>query len=313
MNTDWFKEAQYGLFVHYMSELQNLTPFNPKEFDRGLHQDQVTDWNTCVNAFNVNLFAEQASQAGAAYVMFTLGQCSGYFCAPNSIYDAYTGHAAGEKCSERDLILDLHEALEAKGIKLMLYLIAHSPYGDQEASVALGSPELAANGYHYLPTPVFRDRWSEVIKEWSDRYGSKIVGWWFDGYYSDLYYNDVYCMTLSKAAKSGNSDSIVAFNPGLVIVKATIADDYTAGEQAVMELFPEDRWVDGIQWHCLTFLGDFWAYTNNKLPDEEVVQYVKNCTDKQGVVTLDVGVYRDGSISPEQMGFLKNLKEAIRG
>lgn len=279
-----------------------------------MHQGQATDWNTCVIAFDVDTFAEQAYEAGAGYVMFLLGQCSGYFCSPNSAYDAYTGYQAGERCSERDLIMELSDALGAKGIKLMLYPISHSPYNDVQATNRLGSPELAANGYHYQPTPLFRDRWSEVIQEWSNRYGTRVSSWWFDGYYSDhLNYDDSFCEAYSKAVKSGNPDSIATYNPGLFIKKETVCDEYAAGEMENIFNLPTGRWVEGIQWHCLTFLGGFWGYTNSKYAAGEIIQYVKTCTDLEGVVTLDVGVSRDGHISPVQLEIMRQMNQVVWG
>ena len=40
-------------------------------------------------------------------------------CAPNKAFSDFTGYAPGEKCSRRDLILDLAGALNAKGVKLI--------------------------------------------------------------------------------------------------------------------------------------------------------------------------------------------------
>jgi hypothetical protein len=34
--------------------------------------------------------------------------------------------------------------------------------------------------------PAFAENWSEVSQEWSDRYGDKVSGWWFDGGYAHI-------------------------------------------------------------------------------------------------------------------------------
>ncbi len=100
-NTDWFKDAKYGVFMHFL----------PGD-DRGL---------ALVKEFDVEGLSRQLETLGAKYFVLTLGQNSGFFNAPNAAYDRYTGYAPGERCSTRDLPLDLYRVLQPKGIRLMLY------------------------------------------------------------------------------------------------------------------------------------------------------------------------------------------------
>ncbi|MBK9391292.1 MAG: hypothetical protein IPN68_14255 [Bacteroidetes bacterium] len=65
--TDWFRDAGFGIMVHYLSS--NIVQ------DKGSQE-----WNDAVDSFNTDDFALKASEAGAGYVMFTLGQNSGYYC-----------------------------------------------------------------------------------------------------------------------------------------------------------------------------------------------------------------------------------------
>ena len=88
--------------------------------------------------FDVQSLAGQLHEIGAKYFVFTLGQNSGYFNAPNAAYDKRTGYTPGERCSTRDLPLDLWRALRAKGIRLMLYLPCQTPNEDARAQKAFG-------------------------------------------------------------------------------------------------------------------------------------------------------------------------------
>jgi hypothetical protein len=121
VNTDWFKDARYGVFMHFL-------PADAK----GL---------ALVNDFDVEALAGQLEMLGAKYFVITPGQNSGYFISPNAAYDEYTGYAPGERCSRRDLPLDLHAVLKARGIRLMLYLPCQTPNGDRRAQKAFGLPE----------------------------------------------------------------------------------------------------------------------------------------------------------------------------
>ena len=143
---DWLADAGYGVFVHYLGG--------------------GPDWNDRVNSFDVGRFADQVAQTGAAYLVFTLGQNSGYYCSPNATYEKYAGYQSGQRCSRRDLPMEIADALGKKGIRLMLYLPSRSPQQDEQAMANLNDVN------EQQPAPQeFTRKWSEVIREWSLRYG----------------------------------------------------------------------------------------------------------------------------------------------
>ena len=190
-NTDWFKDARYGAFMHFL----------PGD-DRQLSQ---------VKDFDVAFLAKQLEEAGARYFVITLGQNSGYFISPNATYDRFTGYAAGERYSTRDLPLDLFNALQPRGIKLMLYLPCQVPNQDARAQRAFGLREGPAD----QPLSIeFARKWAEVIQEWADRYGDKVAGWWFDGGYQHIHFNEAIAQVYEKAVKHGNPKAIATYNPG---------------------------------------------------------------------------------------------------
>ncbi|HQI27608.1 MAG TPA: alpha-L-fucosidase, partial [Sedimentisphaerales bacterium] len=185
-DTDWFCQAKYGVFMHFL-------PGDPE----GLAK---------VAQFDVENLARQLDALGVGYFVLTLGQNSGYFNSPNATYDRVTGYAAGERCSTRDLPMDLHRALAAKGIKLMLYLPCQVPNADRRAQKAFGLPE----GQKDQPIDVaFSRKWAQVIQEWSDRYGDKVAGWWFDGGYKWVGFNEEIAQIYATAVKHGNPKAIV--------------------------------------------------------------------------------------------------------
>ena len=63
-NTDWFNQAKYGVFIHFLPSGQ-----------AGLKQ---------VEQFDVKALAGQLEEVGAGYLVLTLGQNSGYFNSPNA-------------------------------------------------------------------------------------------------------------------------------------------------------------------------------------------------------------------------------------
>jgi len=296
-NTDWFKDAKYGVFMHFL-------PGNDQELAQ-------------VQEFNVEFLAEQLADAGAGYFVITLGQNSGYFISPNAAYDRYTGYAPGEKCSARDLPLDLFEVLQPRGIKLMLYLPCQVPNQDARAQRAFGLRE----GPQDQPLSLeFARKWAEVIQEWADRYGEKVAGWWFDGGYQHIHFNEAIAQVYATAAKHGTPKAIVAFNPGVKVVHWTDAEDYTAGElNEPLTVLPDSRWLGGSQWHALTYLGSAWARRDTRYSTQQWVDWAKAVVARGGVVTFDVGPNWSqakgpiGSLAPEQLAHVRGIKAALHG
>ncbi len=104
------------------------------------------------------------------------------------------------------------------------------------------------------------------------------------------------------------------------VIRWTQAEDYTAGElNAPFTVLPSSRWLDGSQWHALTFLGSHWSARDTRYPAAEWARWVKRVTDAGGVVTLDMGPNWDpkagpiGSLSEAQMEQMQSVKAAVRG
>jgi len=296
-NTDWFKDAKYGVFMHFLpSDAASLA---------------------CVGEFDVKALSRQLETLGAKYFVITLGQNSGFFISPNAAYDRFTGYAPGERCSTRDLPLDLYRALSPRGIKLMLYLPCQTPNQDARAQKAFG----LAQGQRDQPINLaFAGKWAQVIQEWSDRYGDKVTGWWFDGGYEHVQFNEAIGEVYAKAVKHGNPRAIVTFNPGVRLIRYTQAEDYTAGElNEPFDVLPASRWVEGSQWHALTYLGSNWSRRDTRHSTEKWVKWVSTAVSKGGVVTLDMGPNWDpksgqiGSLAQVQMAQVQAIKAALSG
>lgn len=265
--TDWLQEARLGAFMHFL-------PGDPA----GLAH---------VANFDTDALARQLQDMGARYLIFTLGQNSGWFNAPNATYDRITGYQAGERCAARDLPLDLFRSLNPRGIRLLLYLPCQAPNRDARAQRAFGLPQ----GPKDQPIDLeFATKWAAVIREWSTRYGDKVSGWWFDGGYARIQFREEIAQLYAQAVRQGNPQAIATFNPGVRLVRHTQAEDYTAGElNEAFAVLPSGRWVDGSQWHALTYLGSTWGRRDLRHPSDLWRTWFQQVTARGGAVTLDVG------------------------
>ncbi|MBR4752599.1 MAG: hypothetical protein IK077_12640 [Thermoguttaceae bacterium] len=297
--TENFRSKGYGVFVHYLDGLQNgASTVNSL--------GKETSWNECVDEFDVELFANQIAETGAGYVFFTVMQQTRSMPAPNATFDRLTGYKPGEACSKRDLIMEIADALEARGIDLYLYWTGDGPLRDPQAFEGLkGSIPV---------TKEYMQNWSDVVAEYGRRYGTKVKGWWIDGSYSWIGHNEETREILAQGLRAGNPDRILAFNPGVdpKVMAYSDCDDFTAGEQNSFESIPETgRFLKGAQWHILTFLGEFWGKPGCKLTKSELAQYVWTVNRRGGVVSIDVVLYRDGGLDRSQLETLKALRPAL--
>jgi hypothetical protein len=189
------------LFISYSADTRSQT------VDKGYSSAQ---WNAAVNSFDVPSFATQVANTGAKNILLMLGQNTGYYCSPNSVYETYAGVASGTRCSTRDLPMELADALAAKGIGLYLYLPEDVGWGDTKAANSFGLNSLAVG--NWVVDSSFTPKWNAVIKTWADRYGSKVKGWFFDGYEARWGVTAAMANTYSSTCKAANPCAVVTFN-----------------------------------------------------------------------------------------------------
>jgi len=199
----------------------------------------------------------------------------------------------------------------------MLYLPSRSPQEDKAAMRGLSDVS------EQEPAPQeFTRKWSEVIQEWSLRYGPDVAGWWFDGSYNTKGWDDLAepynWNTWAAACRAGNPQSILAFNPGTDISSAftslTPQQDYTAGEQNAFEATPAGNPASpGLTWQMLCHLGTSWAKADGpQQSDAAMIAYIRKVNTQGGAVTMDVNVTADGKVYPPHLAQLKTIRNAVR-
>ena len=302
-NTEWFKDVGVGVMIHFLKDV----------FAK---EGGSKEWNEVVNGFDVELFAENCKEAGARFVMLALGQNDGYYCSPNSAYDSIVGVKPGELCSIRDLPEDLYAALNKRGIGMMIYLPGNPPIRHK----------LVTEKFQYSygkdsPTSQYTQAcWEAVIREWSLRFGTKNLGWWFDGMYrggiietrSDMSL-PLNISTHTLAAKAGNHKSIVTYNYGVAKIQTDSPyDDYSAGEENHIGQLPDSRWVvDGVQWFLFTYLGKWWGDGGTRYKIPELTDWAGKVFEKEGVLCFDVHADKSGAIDPAQIEQVKAISEKL--
>ena len=296
--TDWFSAAGHGIFTHYLDGLQNSAG-SPNSNGR------QTSWSDCVDEFDVEAYADSAAAAHAKFAFVTMMQGSRFLAAPNAVYDGYTGYAPGNATARRDLPAELSAALAARGIRLMLYFTGDGPWEDAQAAAGLGWPDAPASRSN-VPQ-LFAERWADVLREYAVRYGAAVGGWWLDGCYPTAFnYTPAKLRPYFDAVRAGNAGGLLAQNVGVrhPISRYSPWEDFTCGESNDLVEVPAARFVNGSQWHTLSFLGEAWAAGGVRYNATYLADYVRAVNAVGGVVTVDAQLFRNGSINAAQVAVI---------
>lgn len=307
--TDPLFDKKWGVFVHYLYNCQN-NPLHPASMGK-----KETSWEECVNELDTNRLAEQLSDTGAGYLIFTVMQGTRYFCTPNDTFNRISGYKPTEACASRDIPQELYESLSKYGIDLYLYYTGDGPHIDPVAGPRFGFVEPRKN-----VQASFVEKWAMVLKEFSDRYRDQVKGWWIDGCYAEAFgYDEALLKILADAARSGNQDTLLAFNDGVKdrVVPYSKYENYTCGEMNDFVDLPDARFVDGEQWHILAPLGlspdgieyNSWCRPGVKRTGEYMRTYVDQVNQRGGVVSIDILLKRDGSLESDQINVLKEINK----
>ena len=128
--TRWLRNSGYGLMFHY------------EVFSR----HTSVSYNKAVDSFQVVRFAEAVESTKASYVIFTVGQHWGKYCAPNTAYERLLGVEPGIWTSKRDLIMEIGRELKGRDIRLILYMTARAPMRHYKIIKAMGDALPTING-----------------------------------------------------------------------------------------------------------------------------------------------------------------------
>ncbi len=280
-DTDWMRDGKYGLHIKYLNARTRDTI-------------TITTFNQWVDAFDVDAFAEAVEQTGASWVIWPLGRT--WFNSPNPLLE----NMVGDFTSDRDLPLEIHDVLQKRGIRMVLYAACDKAKTEEDRA---GKAALGWNVHQDRYSLAFVSSWADALQVRSDRYGTKVSGWWVDHCRPDYAVSDTAWGTSNPELAiyrthllSGNpDDGIVAFNRGSVNVDAHSPEsDYRAGHPfGGASDVASSRWWNGLQWHHMLWVGtSSWGSDNVRWDTQELIDYAHGNNRNEGVNTLSCSFTR---------------------
>lgn len=301
-DTTWFQQARYGLMCHWTSQSY------PRHGPRKPYAEAVKD-------FDVQGFADQVQTAGAGFLLLTTSHAEMYLPAPITTLDKILPG----RTTQRDLIAELADALGRRGIRLMLYYHLGS---------ASDPTWLRACGFWETDTRKLFANWSTVIGEIGNRYGDKLVGWWFDDGATSYYYRSAPWEELTRAAKAGNAQRLVGYNPW-ILPAPTEFQDYFCGEgfanprgDDVHPIGSDGRYTTGshagLQAAATLVTEGDWGHFH---PDREIgkprwtaeqmADLLRRFSGNKNVPIFNVEIYQEGAISSGTVETFKKARELL--
>lgn len=174
-SNDYFKKS-YGIFVHYGWGGDGTSGYGCQitQYADGTYPKSIDE---AADNFDVQGFVDDVAAMSPEYLIFTAWHCGMYPLYPSAKMDEWLGEG---HCSKRDVLQELLDACDAKGIDVYFYI--------QPSEAHDFSPEeQTAVGYidRNTQTETYNDFINEVIGELTERYKSQFKGYWFD---KGLYY-----------------------------------------------------------------------------------------------------------------------------
>jgi hypothetical protein len=280
--------ARYGLMFHWTSQ---TVP----------HRGEPKPYAQAVRDFDVPALVEQIRRTGAGFIVLTTSHAQMYFPAPIRTLD----RVLPGRTAERDLVADLADALGRHGIGLMLYY---------HIGAASDPRWLEASGFWQTDTMQVFGTWKSIVGEIGERYGAKLAGWWFDDGTINYYYRSAPWEELTRTARNGHAQRLVAYNPW-ELPSCTAFQDYFCGEgyedPAVpgLPLGPDGRFTGGSHaglQACATLITERdWVHGHKdadigapRWKPDGMARLLEGFIARKNVPIFNLEIYQEGTVSP---------------
>lgn len=331
-NLHWFQDAQFGMFIHFglysqlgkgeWVQLRDTIPLG--EYTK--LKDKFT-----ASGFDADFIVNLAKKGGMKYITITAKHHEG-FCLFKTNETDYNSVSAP---AHRDLIGELAKACDKEGLGLFLYYSYaadwHHPFFySREAGWNNARPayKTEPKEYLYQKPEDFRkyvDYVHAQLKELLTQYPT-VAGIWFDpvmGFYAnpDVFpIDETYALIRKlsphalisfKQGANGDEDFMAPERSG----NATVGDKYPVAKLAYEKNKNKPKEVcNTMQPHLPGVSGGAtWGYNKaidgHHLKVEEVNKLLKDAQTSHYNLLLNIGPLPDGSVHPEDIETLSNLKK----
>jgi alpha-L-fucosidase len=327
-NLKWFKNAEYGMFIHYglYSNLEKGEWVQLRDTIPVSEYGKLKDLFTA-EKFNADEITDIALQSGMKYITITSKHHDGFCLFETKATDFNVMNSP----AKRDLIKELYDACEKKGLALFLYYSYgadwHHPYfysrdhGWLNARPAYSEPQPEYKFEKDEDFKIYVEYVHEQLKEILTQYPN-IAGIWFDpimGYYSrpDLFPVDSTYALIRRLS----THVLISFKQGANGDEDFVAPERSGGakvgEQFEVAKLAYDKNLNKPREICNTLQPNAWGY--NKINDgkhktaEDIINLLNEAENTNSNLLLNVGPKGDGSFPEEDITALTEAGKMLKG
>ena len=318
-NTDWMKEARFGLFIHwglYSVPARQVNKGSLAEWVKSRERLSDDDYAAYFSHFDPDLYdpalwAREARNAGMRYFVVTTKHHDG-FC----LWDSrLTDYKATNTPAKRDLLRPMVEAFRSEGLRVGFY---HS-------LLDWHHPDFPVDGFHPQrdddefkrstagrDMAKYRDYLRGQVRELLTDYG-KVDYIFFDFSYPPSRRPEIWG---GKGRQDWGSDELLAMvqdlQPGIVVNdRLDLPGDVTTPEQ-YQPAGPMRLEGGQSAWEACQTLNGSWGYDRDNhewKPPELLVKLLVDGVSKDGNLLLNVGPTARGELGREAVTTLRRIGE----
>ncbi len=313
----WFKEARFGMFIHWGLYSQPAGVWKGKKIPGVSEWLQchakipVSEYSSLIKTFNPTKYdAEKwvkiAKDAGMKYIVITTKHHDG-FC----LYDSkYSDWDIGSTPYKKDLLKPLADACRKHGLKICWYhsiMDWHHPhYGDKDIKPWRGNSTIKNPDMKIYQT-YLKNQLQELLTNYGD-----IGICWFDGEWEgswthamgkDLYN---YCRTLQPNIIVNNRVDNGRSGMAGMTKKGDYAGDYGTPEQEI----PKTGFGPDSYWESCMTMNNSWGYKKGDhkwKSKQDLIHKLIDIASKGGNFLLNVGPTAEGEIPTASVERLKAI------
>lgn len=337
----WFREARYGMMVCYgiYSMVGRHEWLQHKEKIRPATYAQLADFFTA-ERFDAGAICDLAVESGMRYINFITRHCDSFslWATKQTTFNSVEGAPA-----RRDLVAEMAEACDARGLGLCLYYNhgrdwkhPHAPNNDQFGKSARPDYDPLEPTYAYGQAHDLRyylDYMTAQITELLENYGS-IAAIWLDSIMTPLTPKDdagniredyeptrdgdpFRCQELYDHIHSLQPQVLVSYKQGYLGTEDFFAPEHKAYNrfgrsfeevpgEICTTMMPLAGWGGGTGW------GHTASFDGRHRSAETVWEVLENARSNHCNLLLNTGPLPDGSLHPEDPPVLRAVGERLR-
>lgn len=312
---EWFSQARYGMFMHYglYSLLGRHEWVQQRELIPVAEYAKLKEQFTA-SKFDADFITDLALEAEMKYINITSRHHEG-FC----LWDTkYSDFKSTNSPAKRDLVAELSEQCNKKGLALFLYYShgrdwkhPHAPNNDQWKGAARPSYKPNDPAYKYgkeHDLNIYLEFVNNQVNELLEMF-SPIAGIWLDGIATPKSgdFTVFRCQELYDMIHSKQPQVLVSYKQGLLGT-----EDFLAPEKSYKS---DNKPLKPLE-ICDHLQRNGWGYMQSEdgkhKSKEEVIEMLKKANRYPANLLLNTGPLPSGEIHPEDIATLRAVGKEIR-